>query len=172
MIHGYIRVSIKDKNRDRYKITLIDAGVPAKDIILDKQSGEDFNRPGYLRLCKKVKPGDTLFVKNIDRLGRNYNEILEQWRYLTKDKHIAIVVLDTQLLDTRKGKDLTGERISDSVLQLLSYVAQTEWEFVRRATFVFLKEQWEKKQISARKVAKQLGVIRSTFLRWENEDIG
>lgn len=130
--YGYIRVSTKDQNEDRQRIALIDAGVLPKNIILDKQSGKDFNRPGYRRLCKKVKPGDTLFIKSIDRLGRNYNEILEQWRYLTKEKKIAIVVLDMPLLDTRKGRDLTGELISDIVLQLLSYVAQTEREFIRQ----------------------------------------
>ena len=94
MIYGYIRVSTKDQNEDRQRIALMDAGVQEKNIILDKQSGKDFNRPGYRQLCKKVKPGDMLFIKSIDRLGRNYNEILDQWRHLTKEKQIAIVVLD------------------------------------------------------------------------------
>ena len=97
-----------------------------------KLSGKNFARPGYRRLFKKLKPGDTLFIKSIDRLGRNYNEILEQWRYLTKEKKIEIVVLDMPLLDTRRGKDLTGELIADIVLQLLSYVAETEREFIHQ----------------------------------------
>ena len=115
MIYGYIRVSTKEQNEDRQRLAMLEAGIPAKHIVLDKQSGKDFNRPGYRRLCKKMKPGDTLFIKSIDRLGRNYDEILEQWRYLTKERRIAIVVLDMPLLDTRKGKDLTVELISDIV---------------------------------------------------------
>ena len=132
MTYGYIRVSTRDQNEDRQRIALCEAGVPEQNVILDKQSGKDFNRPGYRRLCKKVKPGDILFIKSIDRLGRNYNEILDQWRYLTKEKRIAIVVLDMPLLDTRRGRDLTGELIADIVLQLLSYVAQTEREFIHQ----------------------------------------
>ena len=132
MVYGYIRVSTKGQNELRQQRAMLDAGISAKHIVLDKQSGKDFNRPGYRRLCSKMKPGDTLYIKSIDRLGRNYEEILEQWRYLTKERRIAIVVLDMPLLDTRKGKDLTGELISDIVLQLLSYVAQTEREFIRQ----------------------------------------
>ena len=104
MTHGYIRISTKEQNEHRQIIALTEAGVPDKNIVLDKQSGKDFNRPGYCRLCKKIKPGDTLYIKSIDRLGRNYNEILEQWRYLTKEKRVEMVVLDMPLLDTRKGK--------------------------------------------------------------------
>ena len=107
MIYGYIRVSTKDQNEARQRLALTDAGVPPQNLILDKQSGKNFDRPGYRRLCKKIKPGDTLFIKSIDRLGRNYKEILEQWRYFTKEKRIFIVVLDMPLLHTRKGKDLT-----------------------------------------------------------------
>lgn len=193
--YGYIRVSTKDQNEDRQRIALIDAGVQPKNIILDKQSGKDFNRPGYRRLCKKVKPGDTLFIKSIDRLGRNYNEILEQWRYLTKEKQIAIVVLDMPLLDTRKGRDLTGELISDIVLQLLSYVAQTEREFIRQrqaegiaaakargvhfgrkpmerpAEFETVYGLWSTGEISARKAAARIGVSHQTFLKWTSEEI-
>lgn len=193
--YGYIRVSTKDQNEDRQRIALIEAGVLPKNIILDKQSGKDFNRPGYRRLCKKVKPGDTLFIKSIDRLGRNYNEILEQWRYLTKEKRITIVVLDMPLLDTRKGRDLTGELISDIVLQLLSYVAQTEREFIRQrqaegiaaakargvhfgrkpmekpAEFETVYGLWSTGEISARKAAARIGVSHQTFLKWTSEEI-
>lgn len=118
--YGYIRVSSKEQNEDRQRIAMREFGVPEKNIILDKQSGKDFERPGYRRLIKKLKPGDTLVIKSIDRLGRNYEEILEQWRLLTKEKQVAIVVLDMPLLDTRQGRDLTGVLISDIVLQLLS----------------------------------------------------
>ena len=193
--YGYIRVSTKDQNEDRQRIALIEAGVLPKNIILDKQSGKDFNRPGYRRLCKIVKPGDTLFIKSIDRLGRNYNEILEQWRYLTKEKRITIVVLDMPLLDTRKGRDLTGELISDIVLQLLSYVAQTEREFIRQrqaegiaaakargvhfgrkpmekpAEFETVYGLWSTGEISARKAAARIGVSHQTFLKWTSVEI-
>lgn len=193
MTYGYIRVSTKEQNEDRQRIALMDVGVPEKNIILDKQSGKDFNRPGYLRLCKKVKPGDTLFIKSIDRLGRNYNEILEQWRYLTKEKRIAIVVLDMPLLDTRKGRDLTGELISDIVLQLLSYVAQTEREFIRQRQaegiaaakargvhfgrqplqkppeFEHMYQRWSSGELSARKAAALLNTTHQTFLKWAKE---
>ena len=127
--YGYIRVSTKEQNEDRQIIAMRDFGVADSHIILDKQSGKDFECPGYRRLVRKLKAGDTLVIKSIDRLGRNYDEILEQWRILTKEKQVAIVVLDMPLLDTRQGRDLTGVLIADIVLQLLSYVAQTEREF-------------------------------------------
>ena len=132
MTYGYIRVSTKEQNEDRQLLALKDAGVPEENIFLDKKSGKDFDRPGYRHLCRKLRSGDVLFIKSIDRLGRNYDEILEQWRYLTKEKRISIVVVDMPLLDTRKDKDLTGALIADIVLQLLSYVAQTEREFIRQ----------------------------------------
>ena len=132
MEYGYIRVSTKEQNEDRQVIALTEAGVDKKRLVIDKVSGKNFERPGYQRLVKKLKPGDVLFIKSIDRLGRNYKEILEQWRYLTKEKGIAIVVLDMPLLDTRQKQDLIGELISDIVLQLLSYVAQTEREFIKQ----------------------------------------
>ena len=193
MTYGYIRVSTKDQNEDRQRIALMDTGVLEKNIILDKQSGKDFNRPGYLRLCKKIKPGDTLFIKSIDRLGRNYNDILEQWRYLTKEKRIAIVVLDMPLLDTRKGRDLTGELISDIVLQLLSYVAQTEREFIRQRQaegiaaakargvhfgrqpisrppeFEQVYQRWLNGELSARKAAAILNTTHQTYLKWTKD---
>ena len=130
--YGYIRVSTKEQNENRQIIAMQEFGVADSHIVLDKQSGKDFERPGYRRLVRKLKAGDTLVIKSIDRLGRNYDEILEQWRLLTKEKQIAIVVLDMPLLDTRQGRDLTGVLIADIVLQLLSYVAQTEREFNRQ----------------------------------------
>ncbi len=190
MFYGYMRVSTKDQNEERQRIALIAEGVEQKNIILDKQSGKDFDRPGYRKLCKKIKPGDTLFIKSIDRLGRNYNDILEQWRYLTKEKNIAIVVLDMPLLDTRKGRDLTGELIADIVLQLLSYVAQTEREFIRQRQaegiaaakargvhfgrqtipippeFEQVYRHWKSQNLSARKAGALLGVTHQTFLKW------
>lgn len=196
-LYGYIRVSTRNQNEDRQRIALRNAGVPEKNIILDKQSGKDFNRPGYRRLCRKMRLGDTLFIKSIDRLGRNYNEILEQWRHLTKEKGIAIVVLDMPLLDTRKGRDLTGELIADIVLQLLSYVAQTEREFIRQRQaegiaaakargvrfgrrpipkpleFEEVYQRWHGGELSARKAAAALGVARQTFSNWaEEKEIG
>lgn len=162
-------------------------------IYMDKQSGKDFERANYKKLLRKVKSGDTLVVKSIDRLGRNYDEILEQWRIITKEKQVAIVVLDMPLLDTRQNRDLTGTLIADIVLQLLSYVAQTEREFIRQrqaegvaaakaqgvqfgrkpmVSFVFLKEQWVNNEVAARSASKQLGITHSTFLRWVHEENG
>ena len=131
-LYGYVRVSTKDQNLDRQLVAMRDFGVPEALIYQDKLSGKDFDRPAYRRLLKRIKPGDTLVIKSIDRLGRNYDEILEQWRIITKEKQTAIVVLDMPLLDTRQGRDLTGTLIADIVLQLLSYVAQTEREFIRQ----------------------------------------
>ena len=125
-IYGYIRVSSVDQCEDRQCIALREAGVPDANIYLDKQSGKDFNRPAYRRLIRKLKRDDLLYIKSIDRLGRNYEEILHQWRILTKDKGIDIVVLDMPLLDTRRGKDLMGTFLSDIVLQVLSFVAENE----------------------------------------------
>lgn len=132
MDYGYIRVSTKEQNELRQILALREAGVKDKNIFLDKQSGKDFDRQNYKKLMRKLKSGDTLFIKSIDRLGRNYDEILEQWRMITKEKCVAIVVLDMPLLDTRQNRDLTGTLIADIVLQLLSYVAQTEREFIRQ----------------------------------------
>ena len=125
-IYGYIRVSSRDQNEDRQLIALKEVGVQDKNIYLDKQSGKDFNRPQYRKLLRKLKKDDLLYIKSIDRLGRNYEEILHQWRILTKDKGIDIVVLDMPLLDTRRGKDLMGTFLSDIVLQVLSFVAENE----------------------------------------------
>lgn len=196
MTYGYVRVSTRDQNEERQIIALKDAGVPERNIILDKKSGKDFDRPGYHRLCRKLRPGDILFIKSIDRLGRNYSEILVQWRYLTKERSISVVVLDMPLLDTRKDKDLTGELIADIVLQLLSYVAQTEREFIRQRqaegiaaakargvrfgrkplpkpdTFDSVYRRWQQQDLSARQAALQLGVTHHTFLRWAKATIG
>lgn len=191
--YGYIRVSSKDQNEDRQRVAMHDAGVDERHIFMDKQSGKDFDRPGYRRMLKKLKPGDTLFVKSIDRLGRNYDEILEQWRFITKKKRAEIVVLDMPLLDTRQGRDLTGTLIADIVLQLLSYVAQTEREFIhqrqaegiaaakargvhlgrkpiqRPANFCVVCSEWKNGKITARIAAERLNVSHPTFLRWARD---
>ncbi len=185
--YGYIRVSSRDQNEDRQRIAMQEAGVDAGLVFMDKQSGKDFDRPGYRRLLKKLKPGDTLIIKSIDRLGRNYDEILEQWRLITKEKQAAVVVLDMPLLDTRQGRDLTGTLIADIVLQLLSYVAQTEREFIlqRQAEGIAAAKQrgvrfgrppkplpsnyydilgrWERGEISGTNAAQACGMPLSTF---------
>ena len=189
-VYGYVRVSTKEQNEDRQLIAMREFGVPQKNINIEKQSGKDFNRPKYQRLLKKLKPGDTLVIKSIDRLGRNYDEILEQWRIITKKKEAAIVVLDMPLLDTRKNRDLTGTLIADIVLQLLSYVAQTEREYIRQrqaegiaaakargvrfgrtpkprpAEFEGVYRQWSRGYISAREAARTLHVAPRTFQTW------
>lgn len=131
-VYGYIRVSSLDQNEDRQRIAMGGRAVPEKNLFIDKQSGKDFNRPQYRRLVKKLKPGDLLCIQSIDRLGRNYEEIQEQWRRLTKDLGVDISVIDMPLLDTRNGKDLMGTFIADLVLQILSFVAQNERENIRR----------------------------------------
>ena len=131
-IYGYIRVSTREQNEDRQLIALREAGVTDKFIYTDKQSGKDFNRPKYKQLLRKLKRDDLLYVKSIDRLGRNYEEILQQWRLLTKDRGVDIVVLDMPLLDTRRGKDLMGTFLSDIVLQVLSFVAENERTNIRQ----------------------------------------
>ena len=188
--YGYARVSTKDQNEARQMIAMQEFGIDGKHIFLDKQSGKDFNRPQYQKLIRKLKKGDTLVIKSIDRLGRNYDEIIEQWRIITKEKEAAIVVLDMPLLDTRQGRDLTSTLIADIVLQLLSYVAQTEREFIKRrqaegiaaakakgvkfgakplekpACFEALHNDWLQGAITARAAARQLGITHTTFLRW------
>ena len=125
-VYGYIRVSSKDQKEDRQQIALKEVGVELQNIYVDKQSGKDFKRPQYKKLLRKMKKDDLLYIKSIDRLGRNYEEILQQWRILTKEKGVDIVVLDMPLLDTRRGKDLMGTFLSDIVLQVLSFVAENE----------------------------------------------
>ena len=189
MEYGYVRVSTKEQNEDRQMVAMREFGVKDSYIILDKQSGKDFERPGYRRLMRRLKAGDTLIIKSIYRLGRNYDEILEQWRLLTKEKQVAIVVLDMPLLDTRQGRDLTGVLIADIVLQLLSYVAQTEREFIRQRQaegiaaalkrgvrfgpdripmpegFEKLAENWWNGHITATEAGKTLRISRKTFTR-------
>ena len=188
--YGYVRVSSREQNEERQVVAMQEFGVPDNCMVIEKQSGKDFNRPGYKKLIKKMKPEDTLVIKSIDRLGRNYEEILEQWRFLTKEKRVDVVVLDMPLLDTRNGRDLTGTLIADIVLQLLSYVAQTEREFIKqrqregievaRANGVHLgrkamerpenyeevKSAWKNGEISGRSAAKLLGISHTTFGNW------
>ena len=189
---AYVRVSTKEQNEDRQIIAVREAGVDDKNIFIDKQSGKDFNRPAYKRLIKKLKPSDTLVIKSIDRLGRNYSDIIEQWRLITKDKRVIVKVLDMPIL-SQVDNDLTGTLIADIVLQLLSYVAQSERDFIRQrqaegisaarargvhfgripkerpALFTPLREEWLAGNISARSAAKQLKIAHSTFLRWARE---
>ncbi len=192
-VYGYMRVSTKEQNEDRQLIAMLEFGVKESHLFMDKQSGKDFNRPSYLKLLSTLRPGDVLVVKSIDRLGRDYEEIIEQWRIITKERQVAIVVLDMPLLDTRqKDRDLTGIFIADLVLQILSYVAQTEREFNRQRQsegiaaakakgvhcgrppkerpedFERLRLEWLDKRISARAAAKFLGVSHNTFLAWAN----
>ena len=189
-IYGYVRVSTREQNEDRQLIAMREFGVPERNILVEKRSGRDFDRPQYQKLLRRIKPDDTLVIKSIDRLGRNYEEILEQWRVITKEKQVAIVVLDMPLLDTRKNRDLTGTLIADIVLQLLSYVAQTEREFIRQRQaegiaaakargvqfgrkpmklpqdFAPLFAQWQRGELSARQAAKRLSVSNHTFSKW------
>ena len=132
MVYGYIRVSTREQNEDRQRIALRKAGIPEKNIFIDKQSGKDFDRPKYKKLLRRLKRDDLLYIKSIDRLGRDYEEVLEQWRLLTKDKNIDIVVLDMPLLDTRRGRDLMGAFLADIVLQVLSFVAENERTNIRQ----------------------------------------
>ena len=131
-IFGYIRVSTKDQNEDRQLVAMQNLSIPEKNLYMDKQSGKDFERPQYKKMVRRMKKDDLLYIKSIDRLGRNYGEILEQWRVLTKEKKIDIVVLDMPLLDTRRGKDLMGTFLSDIVLQVLSFVAENERTNIRQ----------------------------------------
>ncbi len=131
-IYGYIRVSSRDQNEDRQLIAMANAGVPTRNLYIDKQSGKDFDRPAYKRMVGRIKSGDLLYIKSIDRLGRDYEEIQNQWRILTKEKGVDICVIDMPLLDTRRGKDLIGTFLSDIVLQVLSFVAENERANIRQ----------------------------------------
>lgn len=190
-IYGYVRVSTKEQNEDRQLIALREFPVLVNNIYMDKLSGKDFNRPQYRKLLRKIRPGDIVVIKSIDRLGRNYEEILMQWRIITQEKQVDVVVLDMPLLDTRKsGNDLTGTFVADLVLQILSYVAQTERENIHQRQkegiaaaklrgvrfgrprkpilegFWQLKVDWENKKITSREAAQQLSIAQDTFLRW------
>ncbi|MDR1639659.1 MAG: recombinase family protein [Clostridiales bacterium] len=187
--YGYVRVSTREQKTDRQLAAMEEFGVPKDKVYVDKQSGKDFNRPGYQRLLKRVKPGDAVVIKSIDRLGRNYDEIKEQWRLITKTKRCAIVVLDMPLLDTRENHaDLTGKFIADLVLEILSYVAETERQMIKKrqaegiaaakakgikfgrpATqpsdlFFKLLPAWQNKEISAKAAADLLGMSYKTFI--------
>jgi DNA invertase Pin-like site-specific DNA recombinase len=189
---GYVRVSTKEQNDDRQMTAMLDFGIKPENIFRDKQSGKNFDRPAYRKLIAVLEPGDILVIKSIDRLGRNYAEILEQWRYITKELHVAIVVLDLPILDTRQKNqlDLTGTLIADIVLTLLSYVAETERVNIRQRQlegiaaakrkgirfgrpskpkpngFERVFKAWSEKQISARLAAAELGTSHQTFLKW------
>ena len=191
--YGYVRVSTKEQNEDRQILALSDFPISRENLYTDKVSGKDFHRPQYQRMVKKLRKGDILVVKSIDRLGRNYEEILEQWRRLTKEKGVDIVVIDMPLLDTRNKNDLTGTLIADIVLNLLSYVAQTERENIRQRqaegiaaarkkgvkfgrppipgpeAFEKVSKRWENGEISSRNAAMQLGISQNTFLRWSKK---
>lgn len=191
--YGYARVSAKDQNVERQMTALQAFGIDEKDIFVEKKSGKDFERPIYKRLIRRVKAGDTIVIKSIDRLGRNYQEILDQWRLITKEKQAAIVVLDMPLLDTRNKRDLTGTLIADIVLQLLSYVAEVERAFIkqrqaegiaaaklrgvrfgappkeRTERYYECLEKWKAGELTARAAAKILGIHYKTFLRWTKE---
>ena len=199
MTYAYIRVSTRDQNEDRQLAALSGLGIPAGNIYRDKQSGKNFDRPAYQRLLRRLRSGDVLYILSIDRLGRNYDEILEQWRIITKKKCADVVVLDFPLLDTRarmEGQDLTGRFVADLVLQILAYVAQKEREDIRQRqaegiavakqqgvrfgrkpmerppAYEKLKRQWEKGEISARNAAGQLGITHRTFLLWASGKTG
>ena len=186
-IYGYVRVSSKDQNEDRQLIALREVGIPEQNIFLDKQSGKDFNRPQYKKLLRKIKKDDLLYIKSIDRLGRNYEEILQQWRHLTKEKGIDIVVLDMPLLDTRRGKDLMGTFLSDIVLQVLSFVAENERTNIKQRqaegiaaakakgvrfgrppkplpeNFYSCYQRWKKGEITGTAAARECGMPLATF---------
>ena len=194
MVYGYIRVSSKEQNVDRQADAFAELGIEPKNIFTDKQSGKDFERPAYKRLMKKLKKGDLLIIKSIDRLGRNYDEILEQWRIITRQKQADIFVIDFPLLDTRKKEnDLTGTFVADLVLQILSYVAQTEREFIRRRqaegiasakkrgvkfgresmplpdNFEEVRRDFQNGKLSVRKAAELCGMSASSFYRKVNK---
>lgn len=186
-LYGYARVSTRVQNEARQIAALREFGVPEENIIVEKQSGKDFDRPHYQRLVKNLHPGDVLAVQSIDRLGRNYTEILDQWSLITKKYEAAIVVLDMPLLDTRQGRDLTGTLVADIVLQLLSSVAQTERENIRQRqlegiavakangvrfgpkpktppeSFEALRQAWRGGRLSLREAADACGIPKSTF---------
>ena len=188
-IYGYVRVSSTDQNEDRQMIALREVGVPEKNIFMDKQSGKDFDRPNYKKLVRKLKVGDLLYILSIDSLGRNYEEIQKQWRVLTKEIGIDICVIDMPLLDTRNGKDLMGTFIADLVPQILSFVAQSERENIKKRQaegiaaakakdvkfgrpekavpddFGKIVKVWEQKKLPLAEVLRQCNMSEATFYR-------
>jgi len=194
MRYGYVRVSTKDQNIERQMVAMSGANVPAQNIFVDKVSGKDFNRPAYLRMVGRLQAYDELYIKSIDRLGRNYEEIVEQWNMLTKVKNIDIVVLDFPLLNTKNNVNgITGKFIADLVLQVLSYVAQVERENIHKRQmegiieakkrgvrfgrppvvfsrdFAELATLWKSGRISLRKASGVLGVSHKTFAKWARD---
>lgn len=194
MKYGYIRVSTKEQNIDRQLTAILKEGIAMNKIYIDKASGKDFDRKKYKKLIKKLQEGDELYIKSIDRLGRNYDEIIKEWNFITKDKNAEIIVLDFPLLDTRtKAYDLTGKFIADIVLQILSYVAQIERENTHQRQMEGIREakkkgvkfgrskkdipkdfekiagKWQRKEISLRTGAKELHVSHTTFSKWLKE---
>ena len=187
--YGYVRVSSLDQNEERQLIEMKKLGIPEERIYKDKQSGKDFDRPNYKRLVRKLKKGDLLYILSIDRLGRNYEEIQSQWRYLTREKEVDIAVIDMPLLDTRRGKDLMGTFLADIVLQILSFVAQNERENIRKRQaqgiaaakangmkfgrptldipkdFNLIVEKWENGFIRISEAAERCGMSEATFYR-------
>jgi DNA invertase Pin-like site-specific DNA recombinase len=195
MRYGYVRVSSKDQNIDRQMAAMKAADVPKKNIFIDKKSGKDFERSGYKKMLRNIRAGDEVFIKSIDRLGRNYDEILEQWRILTREKEVDLIVLDFPLLDTRNPSNgLTGKFVADLVLQILSYVSQVERENIHQRqkegiaeakkrgkkfgrpelpvsdNFSEIRDLWETEQISLRKAAELTGVSHGTFKKWVQKE--
>jgi DNA invertase Pin-like site-specific DNA recombinase len=193
---GYVRVSTKEQHEDRQLIAMQEFGVAEECVYRDKQSGKDFDRPGFQALMSQIRQGDVLVVKSIDRLGRDYQEILNHWRIITKERQCAIVVLDMPMLDTREkeNRDLTGTFVADLVLNILSYVAETERAYTRQrqregiaaakakgiqfgrppikrtAKWYQMREAWRCKKITARSAATVLGIDHKTFLLWVNDN--
>ena len=198
-LYGYVRVSSRDQNEERQLRALYETGMRQKNIFVDKQSGSDFERPQYQRLLKKIKPDDVLYIKSIDRLGRNYQEILEQWRFLVREKCADIVVMDMPLLDTRRGKDLMGTFLSDIVLQILSFVAENERMNIRQRqaegiaaakakgvrfgrpllplpeNFYEMHASWRERKITLKEAAQACGMPVGTFYgkarKYEEEQV-
>lgn len=188
-IYGYVRVSSTDQNEDRQLVAMLEKNIPQRNIYIDKQSGKDFERPQYKKLVKKLREGDLLYILSIDRLGRNYEDIQKQWRILTKDIGVDICVIDMPLLYTRNGKDLMGTFIADLVLQILSFVAQSERENIKKRQaqgiaaakakgvkfgrpevpmpddFDKYIYKWDKGQITTLEILKKTGLTKSTFYR-------
>ena len=186
---GYIRVSTREQNEDRQLIAMEGLDIPERNLYMDKQSGKDFDRPMYRRMLRRMKKDDLLYIKSIDRLGRNYEEVQQQWRVITKDIGADVCVLDMPLLDTRRDKDLMGTFIADLVLQILSFVAQSERENIRERqaqgiaaarlrgvrfgrpgiappeNFEELVRRWERKELSLEEVMEMTGLTESTFYR-------
>lgn len=170
-IYGYVRVSSNEQNEIRQVLALRNAGVEKRNIFVDKQSGKDFERPNYKRLLKKLKPADLLMIQSIDRLGRNYVEVLEQWRVLTKEKGADILVLDMPLLDTRRGKDLLGTFIADLVLQILSFVAEAERNHIRERQAQGIAAAKMRGVKFGRPPKKLEPLFYTTYERWKRGDI-